>query len=257
MEVLVLANRMYPCKLLTFVDRLSENLVQVWCGVIKKEAYKAHVESRLEENPNQKKIRNSVSEDIFIKEQQRLRVDVSGNSFIENWNRRTSLLITFIPAADGNYTFPILSKRLRMGGLSYTAITYQTDSQRKRILNTVNFDPWIIPIPRRKYPRKVDIKKKAEVQRRSMTNAIEEREETREFIEERRAHMREMEELRKIEERIKNIERIIQTFGDLTLDRNTEEQRTEDVQAQRLISETKRLYSCKQFHLKIINRNKI
>lgn len=248
MEVLVLANRMYPCKLLTFVDRLSEKHVQVSCEVIKKEDYKAHAESHLEENPNQRKIINSVSEDIFIEEQQRLRVDVSGNSSIENWTRKTSLLITFIPAADGNHVTPILSKRLRMGGCSYTAITYQTDSQRKRILNTVNFDPWIIPIPRRKYPR------------RSMTNVIEEREETRELIEERRADMREIEELRKIEERIKNIERIIQTFGDLTTPRlteNTEEQISEDVQAQHLISETKRLYSCKQFHLKIININKI
>lgn len=93
-----------------------------------------------------------------------------------------------------------------------------------------------------------------------MTNVIEEREETRELIEERRADMREIEELRKIEERIKNIERIIQTFGDLTTPRlteNTEEQISEDVQAQHLISETKRLYSCKQFHLKIININKI
>lgn len=257
MEVLVLANRMYPCKLLTFVDRLSENHVQVWCEVIKKEDYKAHAESHLEENPNQKEISDSVSCDIFIKEQQRLRVDVKGNSFIKNW---TSLLITFIPAADGNHITPILSRRLRMGGWSYTTITYQTDSQRKRILNTVSFDPWIIPIPSCNYPRKVDKKKKAEVQRRSRTNVIEEREETREIIEERRADMREIEELRRIEERIKNIERIIQTFGDLTTPRlteNTEKQMMEDVQAQHLISETKRLYSCKQFHLKIINKNKM
>lgn len=42
-----------------------------------------------------------------------------------------------------------------------------------------------------------------------MINVIEEREEMREFIEERRVDMREIEELWKIEERIKNIERII------------------------------------------------
>lgn len=42
-----------------------------------------------------------------------------------------------------------------------------------------------------------------------MINVIKEREEMREFIEERRVDMREIEELWKIEERIKNIERII------------------------------------------------
>lgn len=239
MEVLVLANRMYPCKLLTFVDRISDKLVQVWCEVIKKENYKAHAKSHLEENPNQKKINNSISEDIFIKEQQRLRVDVTGNSSIGKSTLKTSLLITFIPAADGNHIFPTLSRILGIGVQPFTTIIYQADSMRRGILNMVDFDPWILPLPKRNHPRKVNIKKKAEEERRSMTNVLEEREETREFIYERG----EMEEIRKIEERIKHIERIIQTFGDFPTARlaeNTEAQMTGDLQAQHLISETKR-----------------
>lgn len=158
MDVLVLINRQYICKLLTFADRISDRHAQVWCEVVKKEDYEELAKRRLEENPNLKKLTDSVSGDVFMKEQQRLRVDVKGNSFIEIATPKTSLLITFIPVADGNHTFPILSKTLGMGGPAYTTITYWMDSMTKRSLSTVSFDPWIMSLSKRRQIIRIDRK---------------------------------------------------------------------------------------------------
>lgn len=144
MDILIIIARMYPCKLLTFVDKISEKQVHIWCEIVKKEDFDALKRRRLEENPKLQKIKNSVSTDIFIPEQQRLRVDIQGNSCIGTATPKTSLLITFIPVADGNHTFPLLFKKEGMGGPPYTTITYRMDSGIKTTLYTVYFDPWIM-----------------------------------------------------------------------------------------------------------------
>lgn len=144
MDVLTIVARKYPCKLLTFVDKISEKQVHVWCEIVKKENFEALKRRRLAENTNLQKIRNSVSTDIFIPEQQRLRVDIQGNSFIGKATPKTSLLITFIPVADGNHTSPLLFRNEGIGVPPYTTITYRMDSGIKTSLYTVSFDPWIM-----------------------------------------------------------------------------------------------------------------
>lgn len=185
MDILIIIARMYPCKLLTFVDKISEKQVHIWCEIVKKEDFDALKRRRLEENPKLQKIKNSVSTDIFIPEQQRLRVDIQGNSCIGTATPKTSLLITFIPVADGNHTFPLLFKKEGMGGPPYTTITYRMDSGIKTTLYTVSFDPWIMkayPNPSRNviYNRRGEERIRGRDERRE--TIIERTEERREEI---------------------------------------------------------------------------
>lgn len=185
MDILIIIARMYPCKLLTFVDTISEKQVHIWCEIVKKEDFDALKRRRLEENPKLQKIKNSVSTDIFIPEQQRLRVDIQGNSCIGTATPKTSLLITFIPVADGNHTFPLLFKKEGMGGPPYTTITYRMDSGIKTTLYTVSFDPWIMkayPNPSRNviYNRRGEERIRGRDERRE--KIIERTEERREEI---------------------------------------------------------------------------
>ncbi|XP_061167517.1 uncharacterized protein LOC133176409 [Saccostrea echinata] len=152
MEVLISLGFMYHCKLITFLKKVSEEYVQIWCELVKKEDWKSLEKKRLEEHTSLRKLKDSDSKDIFIAERQRLRVDVTGNSFVGPEVPKNSLLITFFPIAEDNHIFPPLRKRGGMHGVAFSSITYSMDSGRKMALHTVTFDPWNLPKTIRKVP---------------------------------------------------------------------------------------------------------
>ena len=136
---------MYHCKLMTFAKKLSEECVQIWCELVKKEEWRRLEEIRLEEHPSLQKIKDSDSKDIFIAESQRVRVDVKGNSFFGNEVPKNSLFITFFPIAEDNHIFPPLQKKMGMHDTPFSTVTYKMDKGRKTILHTLTFDPWTLP----------------------------------------------------------------------------------------------------------------
>lgn len=142
MNVLVSIGRMFPCKLLTLVHKISERQIKVWCEVVKIEDFAAIARRRMEENPNFIQMKNWVSSDICISELQRIIVDIHGNSFIRTGNNETSFFTTFISAADSSYRFPVLCRKEVIGGPPDTTITYKLDSGST--LDTVFFNPWSI-----------------------------------------------------------------------------------------------------------------
>lgn len=145
MEALISLGFKYHCKLITFVKKLTEGYVQIWCELVKKENWKEIEAKRLEDHPTLQKLKDADSRDIFISERQRLRVDIKGNSFVGPETPKNSLLITFFPIADDNHIFPPLRKRGGMHGTPYSTITYSMDSGRKTSLHTLTFDPWTLP----------------------------------------------------------------------------------------------------------------
>lgn len=157
MEALISLGFKYHCKLVTFVKKLTEDYVQVWCELVKKENWKDIEDKRLEDHPTLQKLKDADSKDIFISERQRLRVDVKGNSFVGPETPKNALLITFFPIADDNHIFPPLRKRGGMHGAPYSTITYSMDSGKKTSLHTLTFDPWTLPkTTSRKPPRGVN-----------------------------------------------------------------------------------------------------
>lgn len=147
LEARISLGLIYPCKLLTFIKKVSEEYVQVWCEVVKKEILGEIETKRLREHPNIQKLKDSNSPDIFIPERQRLRIDVKGNSFLGHETPRNLLLVTFYPLADGNHIFPPLRKKGGMHGIPYTIITYSLDSGKNTTpLHSVSFDPWTMPM---------------------------------------------------------------------------------------------------------------
>lgn len=151
MEALISLGFRYHCKLITFVKKLTEEYVQVWCELVKKEDWKEIEAKRLEEHPTLQKLKDSDSKDIFIAERERLRVDIKGNSFVGTEFPKNLLLITFFPIAEDNHIFPPLRKRGGMHGTPYSTVTYTMDSRSKMSLHTLTFDPWTLPkcTPRR------------------------------------------------------------------------------------------------------------
>ena len=161
MEVLISLGFMYHCKLMTFAKKLSEECVQIWCELVKKEEWRRLEELRLEEHPSLQKLKDSDSKDIFIAERQRVRVDVKGNSFFGNEVPKNSLLITFFPIAEDNHIFQPLQKKMGMHGTPFSTVTYTMDKGRKTILHTLTFDPWTLPRvrkpnPSQPHPKNVD-----------------------------------------------------------------------------------------------------
>lgn len=145
MEVLISLGFVYHCKLVTFVKKISEEFVQIWCELVKKEDWKRLEQNRLEEHSTLQKIKDSDSKDIFIAERQRVRIDVTGNSIVGAEVPKHSLLITFFPIADDNHIFPPLRKKLSMHGTPYSSLIYSMDSGKKGTLHVVTFDPWTLP----------------------------------------------------------------------------------------------------------------
>ena len=137
---------------MTFAKKLSEECVQIWCELVKKEEWRRLEELRLEEHPSLQKLKDSDSKDIFIAERQRVRVDVKGNSFFGNEVPKNSLLITFFPIAEDNHIFPPLQKKMGMHGTPFSTVTYTMDKGRKTILHTLTFDPWTLPRVRKANP---------------------------------------------------------------------------------------------------------
>lgn len=151
LEARISLGLIYPCKVLTFIKKVSEEYVQVWCEVVKKEIWRETEAKRLKENPNIQKLKDSNSPDIFIPERQRLRIDIKGNSFLGPEIPRNFLLVTFYPLADGNHIFPPLRKKGGMHGIPYSIITYSLDSGKNTLpLHLLSFDPWTMQmtIPR-------------------------------------------------------------------------------------------------------------
>lgn len=137
---------------MTFAKKLSEECVQIWCELVKKEEWRRLEEKRLEEHPSLQTIKDSDSKDIFIAERQRVRVDVKGNSFFGNEVPKNSLLITFFPIAEDNHIFQPLQKKMGMHGTPFSTVTYTMDKGRKTILHTLTFDPWTLPRVRKPNP---------------------------------------------------------------------------------------------------------
>ncbi|XP_062613523.1 uncharacterized protein LOC134275265 [Saccostrea cucullata] len=153
MEVLISLGFIYHCKLITFLKKVSEEYVQIWCELVKKEDWKSLEQKRLEEHTSLRKLKDSDSKDIFIAERQRLRVNVTGNSVVGPEVPKNSLLITFFPIAEDNHIFPPLRKKGGMHGVAFSSIIYSMDSGRKMVLHTVTFDPWNLPKTIRKDPQ--------------------------------------------------------------------------------------------------------
>ncbi|XP_022289634.2 uncharacterized protein LOC111101438 [Crassostrea virginica] len=149
LEVSISLGFIYPCKLMTFVKKISAQYVQVWCELVRKEDWNRLEQKRLQEHPNLRKLSDSESRDIFISERQRLRIDVKGNSFIGRNVPKNSVFITFFPVTEDNHIFPPLQKSEGRHGTPFTTITYSMDTGKREIVHTVTFDPWTLAIVRR------------------------------------------------------------------------------------------------------------
>lgn len=141
----------YPCKFLTFIKKVSEEFFQVWCEVVKKEKWKEIEAIRLRENPHIQKLKDSNSKDVFLSDNQRIKIDIKGNSMLGPELPKNLLLMTFMQMADGNHIFPPFRKNVGMHNVPYSTITYgKAPGGTASPLHSVTFDPWIMPktIPR-------------------------------------------------------------------------------------------------------------
>lgn len=140
-ELLVSLGIEYPCKLMTFVKKISEQRVQVWCEVVKKEDWKRLEEIRIHE----KKLQISSdweSPEIFIYEQDRIRVDIKGSSEVAPEYPKNANRIIFCPIADGMHIFPLLRKTQSVHASSLSTVVYTLDTGDRRVLHTVVLNPW-------------------------------------------------------------------------------------------------------------------
>ncbi|KAK3090670.1 hypothetical protein FSP39_013581 [Pinctada imbricata] len=140
MEALIGLGFMHHCKLLTLFNKTNERFIKIWCELVKKEDADRILNDRLQSEENLGKI-DGIPKDVFIREEERIRVDITGNSEINKAIvKMASLLITFIPIADQNHIFIPVDKKA--GGAHYTTITYSKDRFGKGPLHSASFDPW-------------------------------------------------------------------------------------------------------------------
>lgn len=138
---------MFPCKLLTFASKISEQYVNVWCELVKKEDWRMVEEKRLQDHQSFQKIKDSDSPDIFISEKGRIRIDIKGNSAVYPEH---ALFLKFYPIAEDIHIFPVLQKRIAsVSAPSLTTIIYSRDSDMSRSeLHSLSFNPWILKYQR-------------------------------------------------------------------------------------------------------------
>lgn len=132
----------YSCQLMTFVKKISEQRVQVWCEVVKKEDWKRLEEKRIHEQNLQISV-NWESPEIFIYDQDRIRVDIKGSSELAPEYPKNANRIMFCPIADGMHIFPLLRKTQSVHASSLSTVVYTLDTGDRRVLHTVVFNPWV------------------------------------------------------------------------------------------------------------------
>lgn len=149
MEIAISLGIVYPCKLMTFMKKTSEHYVQVWCEVVRKENWGILEEKRSHENKNLQKLDESESPEIFIKELERIRVDVKGNSKVAPGHPKQAMFLVFYPIAEGMHIFPPLHKNTGIHASPMTTVVYTKDTNEKKVLHTVTFNPWRLRQARR------------------------------------------------------------------------------------------------------------
>ena len=131
---------MYHCKILTLYHKSSERYVKIWCELVKKENTEDAIRDRLHSDMHLAKV-DIESKDIFIREEERIRVEIKGNGEVnKQLIKPSSLLMTFIPLADHNHIFIPIEKHV--GGHAYTVINYTKDRFGKGSIHSASFDPW-------------------------------------------------------------------------------------------------------------------
>uniref|UniRef100_A0A8W8JED0 Uncharacterized protein n=1 Tax=Magallana gigas TaxID=29159 RepID=A0A8W8JED0_MAGGI len=149
MEIAISLGIVYPCKLMTFMKKTSENYVQIWCEVVRKENWEILEEKRSHENKNLQKLDESESPEIFIKELERIRVDVQGNSKVAPGHPKQAMFLVFYPIAEGMHIFPPLHRNTGIHASPMTTVVYTKDTHEKKVLHTVTFNPWRLRQARR------------------------------------------------------------------------------------------------------------
>lgn len=149
MEIAISLGIVYPCKLMTFIKKTSEEYVQIWCEIVRKEDWERLEKKRSHENKNLQKLDESESPEIFIKELERIRVDVQGNSKVAPGHPKQAMFLVFYPIAEGIHIFPPLHKHTSIHAPPMSTVVYTMDTREKKVLHTVTFNPWRLRQSRR------------------------------------------------------------------------------------------------------------
>lgn len=144
MEMLIALGKMYSCKLMTFMKKISEQHVQIWCEIVKLENWKSLEKRRLDEHSNLQILPDSESQEIFLKERDRIRVNVKGNAQVAAEYPTNAMCIAFYPISIGMHIIPLLQKNASVSASPLSTITYTLDTRDKKSLHTVTFNPWTL-----------------------------------------------------------------------------------------------------------------
>lgn len=142
LEPYLVYGMLHTCTILIFIKRRKEDMISLWCECTKREMARAVAKKRIEDHELEE-IDCSHSKDIFVREGQRIRIDVSGSIQFVREIPKSFYLLTFIPVAEDNHIYFPLQKNVRMGSVPYGVINFSADNQRKQLLHSVHFDPWV------------------------------------------------------------------------------------------------------------------
>ncbi|XP_061166089.1 uncharacterized protein LOC133175011 [Saccostrea echinata] len=142
LEPYLVYGMIHTCTLLIFIKRRKEDMLSLWCECAKREMARTVAEKRIKDH-DLEEIDCSHSKDIFVREGQRIRIDVNGSVQFVREIPKSFYLLTFIPVAEDNHIYFPLQKNIRMGSVPYAVINFSADNQKKQLLHSVHFDPWV------------------------------------------------------------------------------------------------------------------